>query len=333
MDAAALQQLLASGDVDALRRMLKHGAAEAEEAVAAPAAAASSPSSSSIALCAAASSQDSALFAGRKSVKFVVGNAFPVQLCDYRSMGKLVWPAGHAVAEVFARIPSEAVSSSLAVVEVGAGAGVPSLVAAAVGARVAIATDFTEECVELLRHNDALNGRKLTECVRLDVGEHSSLEELLRQHRVTDAVWPHVLVVACDCSYDPKTVTNLFASAGQLLVRPMAPSPLVCFARADMFAHLDEHTVAAARMYGFDLAARTHHRAAGVLDAVSETYLTPCAEDAVDCLYFVRAADAEGARAHNPVLQLLLRASAETDDPSVEVVATSSALEDVWAPQ
>jgi predicted nicotinamide N-methyase len=48
------------------------------------------------------------------------------------------------------------------VIELGAGLGVPSLVAAARGAR-ATATDWSQDAVELLRENAARNG------VRLDV--------------------------------------------------------------------------------------------------------------------------------------------------------------------
>ncbi len=328
MDAAELQRLLASGDVDAVRRLLKHeeAAPSAEEP---PGPAVSAASDHDLLSPADRLLHPSALFVGKGSVRLVMG-ACELRVCNHRSMGKLLWPAGHAVAEMLAGVAPAAAASSLAVLEIGAGAGVPSLVAAKVGARSTIATDFTEECVELLRHNDVLNGRKLTDCARLDVSEHSCLLELLRQHGLAEA--DSVLIVACDCSYDPTTVTNLFASAGQLLLRPGVASPLICFARAGMFAHLDEHTFATAHASGFALCRRTHRRAAGVLDATTETYLTPCAEDSVDCLFFVREADAHAVLPH-PLLEVLPWShppQAETA-AAPAAMATASALASDWA--
>ena len=203
----------------------------------------------------------------------------------------------------------------------------PALIAAQVGARVAIATDFTEESVELLRYNDGLNGQRLTGCARLDVGEPSCMLECLRQHGLAEA--DPVLIVACECSYDPTTVTKLFASAGQLLLRPGAASPLICFARADVFALLDEHTFAAAHASGFTLCRRERRRAAGVLDATL-SYLTPCAEDAVDCFFFVREADADAALPH-PILDVLPHAPQAGAAAAPPVAATASELASEWA--
>jgi predicted nicotinamide N-methyase len=63
-----------------------------------------------------------------------------------------LWPSGLALAET---LPS--LLDGLAVVELGCGLGVPSLVAAARGARVT-AVDWAAEAVELLRENAARNG-------------------------------------------------------------------------------------------------------------------------------------------------------------------------------
>ena len=315
-----VQQLLASGSVDELRKLLKREGGGTTEA-------------SERSMTEHVRHASNTLFSSRRSIKFVVNDTVGLQLCDHRTMGKLVWPAGHAVASLFARLPWSAANFS--VVEVGAGAGAPSLVAAHLGART-IATDFTEECVELLRHNDEMNGSRLTATARLDVNEHTALLELVRQHGLTDNM--PVMIVACDCSYDPKTVADIFASCGLLLVRPSAPIPLVCFARADTFAHLDEHATTMARSNGFELAVRTTHRAAGVLDAVSETYLTPCAEDVVDCLFFVRAGDAKALQPH-PFLEVLRKhggrancASTCEAQGSLEP-ARAAAFADVWGPQ
>ena len=311
MDPAEFQKLLASGDVDALRRLLKRESNKEAESLL---------QSADLLL------QPSTLFASRPSVRLSFGT-FEVEICNHRSMGKLLWPAGQAIAEMLAGVTPAAAASSLAVLEIGAGAGVPALIAAQVGARVAIATDFTEESVELLRYNDRLNGQKLTGCARLDVGEPSCMLECLRQHGLAEA--DPVLIVACECSYDPTTVTKLFVSAGQLLLRPGATSPLICFARADVFAHLDEHTFAAAHASGFTLCRRERRRAAGVLDATL-SYLTPCAEDAVDCFFFVREADADAALPH-PILDVLPHAPQAGAAAAPPVAATASELASEWA--
>ena len=336
MDPAEIQKLLASGDVDALRRLLKRESNEEPESLLLQ----------SVDLLL----QPSTLFASRPSVRLSFGT-FEVEICNHRSMGKLLWPAGQAIAEMLAGVAPAAAASSLAVLEIGAGAGVPALIAAQVGARVAIATDFTEESVELLRYNDGLNGQRLTGCARLDVGEPSCMLECLRQHGLAEA--DPVLIVACECSYDPTTVTKLFVSAGQLLLRPgaasplicsesgfrkrfcvsesgfVSASPLICFARADVFAHLDEHTFAAAHASGFTLCRRERRRAAGVLDATL-SYLTPCAEDAVDCFFFVREADADAALPH-PILDVLPHAPQAGAATAPPVAATASELASEWA--
>jgi predicted nicotinamide N-methyase len=72
-----------------------------------------------------------------------------------------LWPSGLALAEA---LPSDL--AGLAVVELGCGLGIPSLVAAARGARVT-SVDWAAEAVELLRENAARNGLEL-EVVRGD---------------------------------------------------------------------------------------------------------------------------------------------------------------------
>jgi predicted nicotinamide N-methyase len=65
-----------------------------------------------------------------------------------------LWPAATALA---AALPDV---EGLRVIELGAGLGVPSLVAAARGARVT-ATDWSQDAVELLRENAVRNGLEL----------------------------------------------------------------------------------------------------------------------------------------------------------------------------
>jgi predicted nicotinamide N-methyase len=66
-----------------------------------------------------------------------------------------LWPAAHALA---AALPDVA---GARVVELGCGLGLPSLVAAARGARVT-ASDWADDAIHLLRENAARNGLELT---------------------------------------------------------------------------------------------------------------------------------------------------------------------------
>jgi predicted nicotinamide N-methyase len=69
-----------------------------------------------------------------------------------------LWPAATALAESLPEV------DGLRVIELGAGLGVPSLVAAAQGAHVT-ATDWSQNAVELLRENARRNGLELAvEC-------------------------------------------------------------------------------------------------------------------------------------------------------------------------
>ena len=85
----------------------------------------------------------------------------------------------------------------------------------------------------------------------------------------------------------------------------LAAEPLLLIARSDNFAHMDEIVTAAADAHGLRRLAQVPWRAAGVLDAVSETYLTPCAEDGVTLFFFGRGAAAES----HPALAMLLSSS------------------------
>jgi predicted nicotinamide N-methyase len=66
-----------------------------------------------------------------------------------------LWPAARALGEALPEV------RGLAVVELGCGLGLPSLVAAAKGARVT-ATDWSADAIELLRENAKRNGLDLT---------------------------------------------------------------------------------------------------------------------------------------------------------------------------
>jgi predicted nicotinamide N-methyase len=70
-----------------------------------------------------------------------------------------LWPAARALAESLPEV------RGLRVVELGCGLGLPSLVAAAKGARVT-ATDWSPDAIELLRENAARNGLEFRAEVR-----------------------------------------------------------------------------------------------------------------------------------------------------------------------
>ncbi|MFL5926154.1 MAG: class I SAM-dependent methyltransferase [Gaiellaceae bacterium] len=103
-----------------------------------------------------------------------------------------LWPAARALAAALPEVPG------LRVIELGAGLGVPSLVAAARGAHVT-ATDWSQDAVELLRENAARNELQLAverwdwrapRADRFDVAlaadvlyEHRNVEPLLARLR------------------------------------------------------------------------------------------------------------------------------------------------------
>ncbi len=90
--------------------------------------------------------------------------------------------------------------AGLAVVEVGCGLGLPSLVAAARGARVT-ATDWAEDAVELLRANAERNGLDLTV-----------------ERRDWREPWParFELALAADVLYERRNVEPLVERLGRL---------------------------------------------------------------------------------------------------------------------
>lgn len=275
-DAAALQSLLASatlsGDVDAVRRLLRHGT-ENEPIKQST----SAPSSAS-------------LFADQPLLQIALGGT-KLQLRSRRTMGKVLWPAGHAVALQIALLSkSSTLPCQASLVEIGAGAAVPSLVAAATGAfKAVLATDFVEEVVALIRHNASLNGSVLRNSTRLDVGDEQMLSRVVDEHNLVGPAAVPLLLLACDMSYDADAIANLFASMRALHNSFPSCRPLLLFSRSDNFAHMDVTTRLAAARNGFALLERTERRAPGVLDAISETHLTPCAEDAVTSFYWAPA--------------------------------------------
>jgi predicted nicotinamide N-methyase len=83
-----------------------------------------------------------------------------------------LWPSGLALADA---LPDDL--DRRAVVEVGCGLGIPSLLAAARGARV-VAVDWASEAIDLLRENAARNGVEL-DAVRADWGSFEGSFDLV----------------------------------------------------------------------------------------------------------------------------------------------------------
>ena len=121
--------------------------------------------------------------------------------------GGALWDASCALAHYVARLPSELLRSA-SVVELGAGTGLPSLVAARLGASV-VCTD-RRRALPLLQHNAALNGLEArVSCAELEWGASVSLP-------------PCSLVLAADCvcheeSYRPLLATLLSLTQGNAL--------------------------------------------------------------------------------------------------------------------
>ena len=105
-----------------------------------------------------------------------------------------LWPAAQALA---AALPAV---DGLNVVELGCGLGLPSLVAAALGAHVT-ATDWAVDAVDLLRENATRNGL-----------------ELVVERRDWREPWParFDLVLAADVLYERRNVEPLVARLGEL---------------------------------------------------------------------------------------------------------------------
>lgn len=335
-DGVDLDALLLSGDIDALRLRLKEGGPPTAKTQPAtqPAFFQNACIPPDVERTQPSITAHKSLFADRPKLRITI-EGVSLHLRGVRTMGKLLWPAGHAIAKLLATAPAPPVAAAL--LEFGAGAGVPSLIAAGSGrfARGVVATDAFDENVHLLRHHDELNGGKLTAAALLDVWEKGALTALVAQHFGTSAP---CLLVACDMSYDPDAISNIFASGAHVLAASEEADPLVCFARSDNFSHLDDHQGMAAKRHGFALVGTADVRAAGALDAIAETHLTPCAEDRVRVFLWARhrpaadGAEADAAASH-PLATWLLKAASASGEPAPGGQDSAAAADDEWAPR
>ena len=118
----------------------------------------------------------------------------------------VLWRSGVALAEEV----DGAALQGLRVVELGCGLGVPSIAAARAGARV-LATDESEEALDLLARNARMNDVKL-ETARVDWAEPAGL---VRRG-------PFDLVLAADVLYERAAVAQLLS-----LLPRLAPTALI----------------------------------------------------------------------------------------------------------
>ena len=274
-----MEAALASGDVDAVRRLLSNGGTSSEVRVVAPPAAASST-----------------LFQGRHWLRLPLADGLAIQLLHYRVMGKVVWPAAQALAEdliEFWRAEPAMQKAEATFIEVAAGAGLPSLVAATGAGSTfgrVVATECTEEGVQLLAANDERNGSQLAATARLDLTEEGAAEVLAQL--APPIAGGCVVLGACDLAYNDAAVGGLFAAAATWLRRApdVGPGPRlrVLFARSSNFEHTDADTRAAAAAYGFALArCATRRGVPGVLDSSSGNTFVGCEDTEADVMTFV----------------------------------------------
>ena len=269
-----MEAALASGDVDAVRRLLSGGTAA--ELRVAPAA-------------------SSTLFQGRHWLRLPLADGLAIQLLHYRVMGKVVWPAAQALAEdliEFWRAEPAMQKAEATFIEVAAGAGLPSLVASSAGSTFGrvVATDFTEEGVQLLAANNERNGSRLAATARLDLMDEGAAEVLVQLAPPIKGAY--VVLGACDLAYNDAAVGGLFAAAATWLRRApdVGPGPRlrVLFARSSNFEHTDADTRAAAAAYGFTLArCATRRGVPGVLDSSLGNTFVGCEDAEADVMTFV----------------------------------------------
>ena len=273
-----MEAALASGDVDAVRRLLS-GGTTAELRVVAPACS-SNP-----------------LFKGRHWLRLPLADSLAIELLHYRVMGKVVWPAAQALAEdliEFWRAEPAMPEAAATFVEVAAGAGLPALVAASAGSTFGrvVATDLTEEGMQLLAANDERNGSRLAATARLDLTEEGAAEVLAQL--APPVAGGCVVLGACDLAYNDAAVGGLFAAAAAWLRGApdvgAGPRPRlrVLFARSSNFEHTDPNTRAAAAAHGFALArCATRRGVPGVLDSSAGSTFVGCQDAEADLWTFV----------------------------------------------
>ena len=199
-------------------------------------------------------------------------------LVGERTMGKVSWPAGHALADWILERGDAAGDAppEATLVEVGAGCGLPALAAAALGRAAGwscvAATDFVEHAVELLRENVVRNAAQI-HVARLDAveGGVAALSAVIDEAETAAAAAPpprELWIVAADIHYHEAVVAALLAAAAGVARAWPSRCVRVVLARSSNFEHCDAAVERAAAECGLRLVRRHVRRAAGVLDAI-----------------------------------------------------------------
>ena len=275
---ASFDAALAAGDVDAMRRLLQERSGG------------KAPKIPELPPTTHPAAAKALLYRKTPTFRFPVRDDLAVTLVQTRVMGKVVWPAGHSLAcqvlEEGERQPRAAF------VEVGAGSGLPSLVAARACANSyhpIMATDFTEAGEQLLRANAAHNGVAM-HVERLELSEeHGALAEMVE--RVVLASCGDsagVCVCAAEICYDKQVIDALFAAVALMWRRRAAahPNNRLLFARSSHFEHMDETMLQLAGCHELRLHARARRCTPGVLDCFASNGYTGCDDDDVEVFTF-----------------------------------------------
>jgi len=122
--------------------------------------------------------------------------------------GVVLWPAAQVVASELAALPS---LEGRRVVELGAGTGLCSLTAAALGADV-LATDYRSEPLQLLRRSAELSGLELERAVEVE----TALFDILSEEA---SLPPGDVLVAADLLYLKSTSAALAARCVEAMER------------------------------------------------------------------------------------------------------------------
>lgn len=147
----------------------------------------------------------------------------------------MLWNAGRVSAEYLERNADRLVTNKN-VLEIGAAAGVPSIIAAIKGARAVVMTDYSDpELVENMRHNAAAAAPMILSGSQLHVtgykwgADTSELMSLLPVDRASDAGPKFDTLIMADVVYSHREHPNLIKTMQETLKRSEDAVALVIF--------------------------------------------------------------------------------------------------------
>ena len=255
-----MDDALASGDVDAVRRLLAAQAAQPTKAAPArpgPASEQLDPlTARADALATSLLSRGLAVLERAESASAAVDSQppqraqtitlpeFGLQIVDSPVMGQTVWPAALALARW---LKSRGTCQGAHTLELGAGSGAPGLVALSLGAASLTLTDADADLLPLMQSNAELNARGAACSVReLDwrQPEHVSAARAARPEGFA-------LLLAADVTFGVGDFEPLARAAAALLAR--TPAARLLLARSAWFEDLQPTLLAAVETAGLRL--------------------------------------------------------------------------------